>query len=218
MKSNGWDAVRPEHVTLRADLVRRANFEKWLPTTHDYRLLEALNDEDPPFILYFFQIREAKKDSNGWNKIGRAALVFHPGDFVVLENKKLPTARRNVKARLSTLSAKNKAGRQGVLRLQSDGLPRGGISLRSLEGADIQELELWGLSSIFEVVRKECLGKAKGCRGLFMPIRKDQVTCGNAACRQVVSRHKSSPGLQEKSKKAFQENLTEWKGIIDRMK
>ena len=217
MNSTGWEAGRPEHDALRADLLRRAQNQKWLPTTFDTKLLEALDGEDPPFVLYFLQIRESVRDSHGWNKVGRAALVFDFERREVLEEKRLPTARKNVKARLSTLNAKHKAGRQAILRLQSDGLERGSISLKSMEGADLAELEVWGLASQFEVVRTACLGNAKGCRGPFIPRRKDQVGCGNAACRQVVSRRKSSPKLQKKSKEQSEKSLREWKDIRSRM-
>src|SRR3989449_11095711 len=101
MKSTGWEAGRPEHYALRADLLRRARYQKWLPTTYDTELLQALNGEDPPFVLYFLQVRESVRDSHGWNKVGRAVLVFDFERREVLEEKRLPTARKNVKARLS---------------------------------------------------------------------------------------------------------------------
>jgi len=217
MNTTAWEAGRQEHEALRSDLVRRAQYQKWLPTTHDASLMKALDGEDPPFILYYFQVLEATRDSHGWNKVGRTALVFHPNDFVLLQNKRLPTARKNVKARLSNLSAKNKAGRQGILRLQADGLPRGSISLRPLEGEGLRELEVWGLSQEFEVVRRECLGKRKRCRGWFVPIRKDQQTCGNDACRQFVFRKGLSPPVAAKRRREREESLREWREIIDRM-
>jgi len=97
-------------------------------------------------------------------------------------------------------------------------LPRGSISLRSLQGTELAELDVWGIFSLFEVVRNACLGHAKGCRGPFIPMRKDQVTCGNPACRQAVSRHRSSPRLQKKAEEEFRSQIREGKELLEKMR